>query len=125
MFNSLGKLVVSVSEFYKDLNPSTLSGAIDVIAVERSDGSLACSPFHVRFGKMQLLRPQEQVVEVKVNGKVVEDVQMKLGEAGEAFFVMEADGDVPIELRTSPVSKPDYKLGANMVSFAISQSFIL
>jgi phosphatidate phosphatase LPIN len=58
----VGKVFTTVSEFYKDLNPATLSGAIDVVVVEQSDGQLACSPFHVRFGKLSLLRPQEKVV---------------------------------------------------------------
>lgn len=57
-----GRVITSVSEFYKDLNPSTLSGAIDVVVIEEPDGSLACSPFHVRFGKISLLRPQEKTV---------------------------------------------------------------
>jgi phosphatidate phosphatase LPIN len=55
--------------YYKDLppiNPSTLTGAIDVIVVQRPtpDGGseLACSPFHVRFGKWQVLRPAEKKV---------------------------------------------------------------
>jgi phosphatidate phosphatase LPIN len=45
-----------------DINPSTLSGAIDVIVVEGPDGNLACSPFHVRFGKLKLLLPSEKKV---------------------------------------------------------------
>ena len=53
-------------QYYKDINPSTLTGAIDVIVVRRpgSSGSmeLVCSPFHVRFGKWQVLRPSEKKV---------------------------------------------------------------
>ena len=56
----------SVSTAWNSINPSTLSGAIDVIVVEQEDGSLACSPFHVRFGKFSLLRPYEKKVEFKV-----------------------------------------------------------
>jgi len=55
--------------YYKELppiNPSTLTGAIDVIVIQRpgSDGEieLACSPFHVRFGKWQVLRPSDKQV---------------------------------------------------------------
>jgi phosphatidate phosphatase LPIN len=58
----LGRMISSTIEFYKDLNPATLSGAIDVVVVEQPDGTLACSPFHVRFGKISLLRPQEKQV---------------------------------------------------------------
>ena len=41
---------------------ATLSGAIDVIVVEQENGDLACSPFHVRFGKFSLLLPSEKKV---------------------------------------------------------------
>lgn len=53
---------MQVKELYKGLNPATLSGCIDVIVVQQPDGSLICSPFHVRFGKMGVLRSLEKVV---------------------------------------------------------------
>ncbi|CAG8531529.1 4268_t:CDS:10 [Paraglomus brasilianum] len=95
----------SVNQFYREINPSTLSGAIDVIVVEQPDGKLACSPFHVRFGKLCVLRPQEKRVEVAVNDVIV-DFPMKVGEAGEAFFIFETEKDVPEELQTSPLAGP-------------------
>lgn len=56
-------------QYYKELppiNPSTLTGAIDVIVIQRpgtnGETELACSPFHVRFGKWQVLRPSEKKV---------------------------------------------------------------
>ena len=67
-------------QYYKDINPSTLTGAIDVIVISRPklvpspvdpneqvpapDGEreFACSPFHVRFGKWQVLRPADKKV---------------------------------------------------------------
>lgn len=53
-------------QYYKDINPSTLTGAIDVLVICRptddGDVTLACSPFHVRFGKLQVLRPAEKKV---------------------------------------------------------------
>ncbi|KAH7027803.1 Lipin/Ned1/Smp2-domain-containing protein [Microdochium trichocladiopsis] len=75
----------SVSTAWNSINPATLSGAIDVIVVEHDDGTLACSPFHVRFGKFSLLRPYEKKVEFRVNGEK-QEYAMKLGEGGEAFF---------------------------------------
>ncbi|KAH9957887.1 Lipin/Ned1/Smp2-domain-containing protein [Russula dissimulans] len=96
-------------QYYKDINPATLTGAIDVIVVRRpgSNGSmeLSCSPFHVRFGKWQVLRPSEKKVDITVNGKSV-PFNMKIGEAGEAFFVFETDDDVPDDLITSPLLEP-------------------
>ncbi|KAL0580719.1 lipin Ned1 [Marasmius crinis-equi] len=98
-------------QYYKDLppiNPATLTGAIDVIVIQRptDNGSteLACSPFHVRFGKLQVLRPSDKKVTVSVNGRPI-PFDMKIGEAGEAFFVFETDDDVPDDLITSPLLK--------------------
>ena len=99
-------------QYYKDLppiNPSTLTGAIDVIVIQRPTDNgateLACSPFHVRFGKWQVLRPGEKKVNVFVNGNPI-PFSMKIGEAGEAFFVFETDDDVPADLITSPILQP-------------------
>lgn len=99
----VGRAIGSVSKTWSSLNPATLSGAIDVIVVENEDGSLYCSPFHVRFGKFQLLRPSQKKVDFIVNGETT-DIPMKLGEGGEAFFVFETDADVPKDMQTSPVA---------------------
>ncbi|KAF7513853.1 hypothetical protein GJ744_006467 [Endocarpon pusillum] len=95
----------SVSKTWNSINPATLSGAVDVIVIEQEDGSLACSPFHVRFGKFSLLRPYEKKVEFKVNG-AKQNYSMKLGEGGEAFFVFETTDDIPESLQTSPLVSP-------------------
>lgn len=95
----------SVSKTWNSINPATLSGAIDVIVVEQEDGSLACSPFHVRFGKFSLLRPYEKKVEFQVNN-VKQDYAMKLGEGGEAFFVFETSDNIPEAMQTSPLVSP-------------------
>ncbi|KAL6242487.1 lipin Ned1 [Rhinocladiella similis] len=94
-----------VSKTWNSINPATLSGAIDVIVVEQEDGSLACSPFHVRFGKFSLLRPSDKKVEFKVNGNK-QNYAMKLGDGGEAFFVFETSNDIPEALQTSPLVSP-------------------
>jgi len=95
----------SVSKTWNSINPATLSGAIDVIVVEQEDGTLACSPFHVRFGKFSLLRPFEKKVEFSVNN-VKQNYAMKLGEGGEAFFVFETSDNIPEDLQTSPLVSP-------------------
>lgn len=115
-------------QYYRDLppiNPSTLTGAIDVIVIRRTnaDGQveLVCSPFHVRFGKWQVLRPGDKKVcvagsatnqmlmvlqvHVSVNGKSI-PFKMKIGEAGEAFFIFETEDDIPSDLITSPLLSP-------------------
>lgn len=73
----VGRAFDSVSKTWSSINPATLSGAIDVIVVEHPDGELACSPFHVRFGKFQILKPSQKKVEVLVNGQST-DIPMKL-----------------------------------------------
>ena len=95
----------SVSTAWNSINPATLSGAIDVIVVQHEDDSLACSPFHVRFGKFSLLRPSDKKVEFKVNG-IKQEYSMKLGEGGEAFFVFETTDNIPESLQTSPLVSP-------------------
>ncbi|GAA5827197.1 hypothetical protein JCM11251_001166 [Rhodosporidiobolus azoricus] len=95
--------------YYRDLNPSTLTGAIDVIVVERpteaGNVELACSPFHVRFGKLSVLRPVDKKVRITVNDERI-PFYMKVGETGEAFFVFETDEDIPADMQTSPLSGP-------------------
>ncbi|XP_038872307.1 phosphatidate phosphatase LPIN2-like [Salvelinus namaycush] len=107
--NYVGQLAetvfVTVKELYRGLNPATLTGAIDVIVVRQADGSLQCSPFHVRFGKLGVLRSKEKVVDIEINGEPVH-LQMKLGDNGEAFFVEEnedCESRVPAHLCTSPI----------------------
>ena len=57
-----GTVFGTVKELYQGLNPATLSGCIDVLVVKQVDGSFRCSPFHVRFGKLGVLRSREKVV---------------------------------------------------------------
>jgi hypothetical protein len=102
--NYVEKLVDNVS-LYFDVNLATLSGAIDIIVVQQKDGQFNSSPFHVRFGKLMCLRTRQKYVRISVNGQPV-DLKMKLGEAGEAFFVEEKDDDVPEYLCTSPLQSP-------------------
>ncbi|PSN67132.1 nuclear elongation and deformation protein-like protein 1 [Corynespora cassiicola Philippines] len=103
--NYVRSITGTVSKGWNSINPATLSGAIDVIVVEQEDGSLACSPFHVRFGKYQILRPSDKKVNFTVND-VKQDYAMKLGEGGEAFFVFETSAAIPEELQTSPLASP-------------------
>ncbi|XP_073535215.1 phosphatidate phosphatase LPIN2 isoform X2 [Phyllobates terribilis] len=100
-----GQVLVTVRELYKGINQATLSGCIDIIVVRQQDGSYLCSPFHVRFGKLGVLRSKEKVIDIEINGEPV-DLHMKLGDNGEAFFVQETeeeDEQVPAYLATSPI----------------------
>ncbi|CAH7689055.1 Lipin/Ned1/Smp2-domain-containing protein [Phakopsora pachyrhizi] len=118
----IGRAISSVGQYYKEINPATLSGAIDIIVVsntrrksgESNDSGdveveLACSPWHVRFGKLSVLRPIERKVYIVINGETA-PFSMKIGETGEAFFVFETDvEDLPEDLQTSPLVSPVLK----------------
>ncbi|XP_061661553.1 phosphatidate phosphatase LPIN2-like isoform X3 [Syngnathoides biaculeatus] len=104
-----GQVLVTVKELYKGINQATLSGCIDVVVVRQPDGSFRCSPFHVRFGKLGVLRSREKVIDIEINGEAVE-LHMKLGDNGEAFFVQETeecDEMIPPHLATSPIPTDD------------------
>ncbi|XP_044597606.1 phosphatidate phosphatase LPIN2 isoform X2 [Cotesia glomerata] len=107
--NYIGKFISNFRDFYNEINAATLTGAIDVIVVEQDDGSFTCSPFHVRFGKLGVLRSREKVVDIEINGEP-RQIQMKLGDSGEAFFVEEVSShglengtEIPPHLACSPI----------------------
>ncbi|XP_055689858.1 phosphatidate phosphatase LPIN2 isoform X1 [Lutzomyia longipalpis] len=109
--NSLVKVFSNFKEFYSEINGATLTGAIDVVVVEQPDGTFLSSPFHVRFGKLGVLRSREKIVDIEVNGEPI-DIHMKLGESGEAFFVEECPEDdleeLPSNLATSPIPSSEF-----------------
>ncbi|XP_038602767.1 phosphatidate phosphatase LPIN2 isoform X2 [Tachyglossus aculeatus] len=111
-----GQVIVTVKELYKGINQATLSGCIDVIVVRQPDGTYQCSPFHVRFGKLGVLRSKEKVIDIEINGDAV-DLHMKLGDNGEAFFVQETEEEderVPAYLATSPIPTDDQVFKLNI-----------
>ena len=62
------------------------SGAIDVVAIRDTTGNISCSPFHVKLNRARKRGDPNRIVNLAVNGKDV-SLSMKLGAAGEAFFV--------------------------------------
>ncbi|KAF7280145.1 hypothetical protein GWI33_006322 [Rhynchophorus ferrugineus] len=54
-------------DFYNEINGATLTGAIDVVVVKQPDGTYKCSPFHVRFGKLGVLRSKAKVVSFAIS----------------------------------------------------------
>lgn len=99
----VGKVGDYVYNQWNSLNPATLSGAIDIIVIEQPDGTLHTSPWHVRFGLFQIIKPLQKKIDLYVND-IKTDLPMKLGEGGEAFFVFETDADdLALSLMTSPV----------------------
>lgn len=63
---------------------------MDIVCVQQPDGSFKSSPFHVRFGKLKLLKSARKQVTITVNGVESDEVGMLLGQEGEAFFLREA-----------------------------------
>jgi len=78
--NYLGKFISNFRHVYNEINPATLTGAIDIVVVEQPDGTFTCSPFHVRFGKIGVLRSREKIVSdtsfISINGYT--NIQYKL-----------------------------------------------
>ena len=87
-------------------NKATLSGAVDVVAVQHQGGIIRSTNFHVRFGRLNgVLHPKEKVVRIRVNGKE-SSMKMKLGVAGAAFFVHEVLEPGNDDYDTSPLYSP-------------------
>lgn len=103
----VGKVGGYVYNQWNSLNPATLLGAIDIIVIEQPDGSLHCSPFHIRFGKFQIIKPLQKKIDFYVND-IKTDLPMKLGDGGEAFFVFETSNNsfISKSAMTSPVISP-------------------
>ncbi|KAG7662707.1 ned1 [[Candida] subhashii] len=112
----VGKVGGYVYNQWNSLNPATLSGAIDIIVVEHADGTLHTSPWHIRFGKFQIIKPSQKKVDLYVN-EIKTDLPMKLGEGGEAFFVFEVDDEnreyLSNSVLTSPVISPASSPGSS------------
>ena len=64
MLAGVGKLLSNFKSYYNEINSATLTGAIDVLVVEQPDGTYQSSPFHVRFGKLGVIRSREKVVSI-------------------------------------------------------------
>lgn len=103
----IGKVVDGVQNLM-NVNAANFSGAIDVVVTEQEDGSLMSTPFHVRFGKFQLLSSKNKKVKIYVNDERVHGVSMRLSNSGQAFFVLET-GEQPENdfLETEPISDSD------------------
>ncbi|CAM9647090.1 unnamed protein product [Scytosiphon promiscuus] len=100
------------------------SGALDIMVVQHEDGVMSCTPFHVRFSKLHTTNSKERVIQLRVNGRVV-PLCMKLGAAGEAFFVERVHNPLRRDLATSPLSSPlqNYQLLSDLSSDEEASSY--
>lgn len=93
MASFTGKIISTFTSAYKNINSSTLNGekleretqtdsfgiclgAIDILVVQQEDGSLRCTPFHVRFGKLGVLSSQK--TRVRVDRTLIDDIELTL-----------------------------------------------
>ncbi|KAK8893252.1 hypothetical protein M9Y10_021669 [Tritrichomonas musculus] len=74
-----------IKNIFSKYNPSTLSGALDIIIIEHPDGTLRSSPWHVRFGKLGLLHHVGKVVTVDINNDHAPFL-MQVDESGRGQF---------------------------------------
>ena len=58
--------------------------------VEKEDGTLGSTAFHVRFGKLKVLKPKQKRLELIVNGHET-GVYMLLGSEGEGYFQVDQE----------------------------------
>ena len=81
----LNSLISSISEA---CNPqkSTYSFAMDVIAIIRSDNTIASTPFYLKFGRFKLPRSSNTRVKLIVND-LETPVEMILSRSGKGYFV--------------------------------------
>ena len=70
---------------------------MDIVCVQQPDGSFKSSPFHVRFGKLKLLKSARKSVQITVNGKVSDTTKLLLEREGEAFFLRSPQGNEVID----------------------------
>lgn len=84
----------------------SFSGAMDVIVIRRSDGTLASTPFYVKFGRFKLVKSNNTVVYLHVNG-VKTPIQMVLLKSGRAIFVHAPVDNRPREETKNESSDPD------------------
>lgn len=90
--------------------------------MEQPNGEYKSTPFHVRFGKYGVFSYSDKYVDIAVNGVEI-DLKMKLADSGVAFFVEEADDEVPDYLLTSPLPEQEIpQSGAGAVDKMLAES---
>lgn len=89
--NVVGKVGSLISQgVYSVATPfHPFGGAVDIIVVQRQDGTFRSAPWYVRFGKFQgVLKGAEKIVRISVND-VEANFHMYLDNSGGAYFLRE------------------------------------
>lgn len=92
--NYVGKFFSNFKGFYNDINSATLTGAIDILVVRQEDGTYATSPWHVRFGKMGVIRAREKLASTSLSCQtlpfvciITNSLEFEIGTDHEQLFV--------------------------------------
>ncbi|KAI5186448.1 phosphatidate phosphatase LPIN [Nematocida homosporus] len=93
--NFVGRVFNSVSDLYKDINPSQLCGANDVIVIRTRKG-LESTGFYARFGDVRSFNNSKEVI-LTVNDKVV-NVETRLDKDGNLFFSLHSSPRCEVEI---------------------------
>ena len=68
------------------VNPTTLSGCMDIVVIRQPDGTYKSSPFHIRFGKFKVFSNARKTVHISINNEESRQVMMRLSASGQAYF---------------------------------------
>jgi len=91
--NYVGTLLGKFKDLFSQINYLTLGGASDVVVVRNPEsGELHSTPFYVRFGFQDVMRPRRHHISLIVNGEL-SSIRMYLGESGIAYFSDESKTD--------------------------------
>lgn len=120
MSGYVNKLFTTISSAL-EFNTATLSGAIDIVVIEDDAGHRQCSPFHVRFGKLQLLKSRGIPVQIDLNGNRT-SLRMLLGAAGEAYFYNPQEAAAHHESGIPETSSPPHVSVADPMNLAVPSS---
>jgi len=104
--NFVGRVFNSMSDLYKDMNPTHISGANDVVVVQTPKG-MHSTGFHARFGNVHSFKTSREVI-FTVNDRIV-NVDTRLDKEGNIFFSLhtgskseaeEVEHAIPAEFKT-------------------------
>ena len=90
---SINKFFSSVAEACSP-SKGTLSGAMDVVVIRRPDGTMASTPFYVKFGRFKLINSNNITVSLNVNS-ILTPLEMKLKKSGRAVFCRDLASENP------------------------------
>jgi len=118
--DALNKIVTSFTQAL-DFNQATFSGCVDIMVVQQRDGSLKSTPFHLRLGKLKVLKSKDKEVKVHVNG-FESNLKMRLGDAGEGYFIRETNISPKVYEQQELKNKIEIEVASNQARAEIDEA---